>query len=229
VPNVRTASQAKAENILKMGQELGDLYSALWQEIAWIHSKWDEYVVLYGTKPERIDLLNRAAPAFFRLIQDVLWEDIVLHIARLTDSPKSLGKPNLSINRLAPLITDASLCAKVELLVATCVSASEFAKDWRNKHLAHRDLARAIAEVADPLMPASRAHVVKVLTSLTDLLNSLSLHYFDSTTFFEGTGSLGDAESLLYILDDGLKVADERRQRVESGVYDQKDIAKREL
>ena len=74
-----------------MGWELGELYAALWREVAGIHSKWAEYVVLYGTKESRVDLLNRAAPRFARLIQDTLWENTVLHIARLTDPPKSMG------------------------------------------------------------------------------------------------------------------------------------------
>ena len=77
-----------------MGEELGSLYHALWQEVVWLHTEWGEYVQLYGTKPSRIRLLNEAAPSFFRLVQDGLFETTVLKIARLTDPPKSLGKPN---------------------------------------------------------------------------------------------------------------------------------------
>lgn len=92
----RTADQALAENIRVMGKDLGELYSALWQEVAWVHSKWAEYVQLFGVKESRIDLLNRAAPRFARLLQDSLWEDVLLHIARLTDPAKSMGKSNLN-------------------------------------------------------------------------------------------------------------------------------------
>ena len=55
------------------------------QEAAFLHLKWNEYVVLFGTGPERVDLLNRAAPGFFHLVQDSWWDDLLLHISRMTD------------------------------------------------------------------------------------------------------------------------------------------------
>ncbi|WP_407690639.1 AbiU2 domain-containing protein [Rhodocyclus tenuis] len=70
-----------------MGGEIGKVYSALWQEVAWINKKWNQYVELFGTSPERIELLNRAAPSFFRTFQDSLLDDVLLHLARLTDPP----------------------------------------------------------------------------------------------------------------------------------------------
>ena len=48
-----------------MGEPLGKLYHALSNELAWHCLKWGEYVELVGTKPSRIDLLNRAAGGFF--------------------------------------------------------------------------------------------------------------------------------------------------------------------
>ncbi len=89
---IRTAEESKADHVAAMGVELGEFYSALWHELAWIHSKWAEYVTLFGTTSTRVELLNQAAPRFFRTIQDSLWEDVLLHIARLTDSPRSAGK-----------------------------------------------------------------------------------------------------------------------------------------
>jgi hypothetical protein len=40
---MRFAGQALAEHIEKTGSEVGSIYSALWQEIAWIHKKWAQY------------------------------------------------------------------------------------------------------------------------------------------------------------------------------------------
>ena len=54
--------------------------------------KWNDFVELFGTKETRIDLLNGSAPRFFRIVQNVLWEETLLHLARLTDSPDSVGK-----------------------------------------------------------------------------------------------------------------------------------------
>ena len=75
-----------------MGPRLGPVYNALWNEVAWLHAKLHEYKQLYGEKPARLELLNRAAGLFFRIVQDTLWEDTLLYLARLTDPPRSAGR-----------------------------------------------------------------------------------------------------------------------------------------
>jgi hypothetical protein len=97
----QTADESKISNVAAMGEPLGALYSALWQHFATTYTHWLEYVELFGKKPERIDLLNRAAPQFFRMIQDELWEISLLHLARITDAPLMAGRTNLSIRALA--------------------------------------------------------------------------------------------------------------------------------
>ena len=105
--NFLTAEEQRQECIQQMGDTLGCQFHALWQEVAWLYSKWAEYLELFGTSPFRVELLNSAAPGFFRIVQDTLWEDTILHIARLTDRPESFGKANLTIRRLPGLVDDA--------------------------------------------------------------------------------------------------------------------------
>jgi AbiU2 len=146
-PAYQTAEEVKTANIAKMGEPLGVLYSALWQAVTTIHFYWREYVELFGTKPERIDLLNRAAPTFFRMLQDELWESSLLHLARLTDPATSQGKAdrsNLTIQALPALIADAKLKGEVDKLIAEAKKQTEFCRDWRNRHIAHRDLKLAV-------------------------------------------------------------------------------------
>ncbi|MGZ8401653.1 MAG: AbiU2 domain-containing protein [Methyloceanibacter sp.] len=102
-----TAQESRERYIAKMGEALGTQFAALWQEVAHLHMSWSEYVELFGTKPSRIDLLNSAAPRFFRILQDALWDETLLHIARLTDSPESgKGKSNLTIRNLPELVDE---------------------------------------------------------------------------------------------------------------------------
>jgi AbiU2 len=215
----RTAAQAKADHIAKMGDEIGAVYSALWQEVAWINKKWAQYVELFGTSPERIDLLNRAAPSMIRTVQDTLWEDVLLHLARLTDPPKSMGKANLSVRHLTALLTSSPINTKAESLAVAALDACEFARDWRNRRLAHRDLDLALGQSVQPLAPASRAAVKASVTALEELLNAVSLHYLDSTTFFDLGPGGEDAVSLLYLLRDGLQFRDDRLARMKRGEH----------
>jgi len=224
-----TAEEARTRSVQAMGLQLGEMYEALWQEIVWLHSKWAEYVALYGTKESRVVLLNKAAPRFARLIQDTLWEDVVLHIARLTDPPKSTGKENLTVQSLAMHIGDSATRAKVKQLVARAIKEAEFCRDWRNRHLAHRDLHLALARGADPLKTGSRQAVQELLRTLGEILDAVSLRYLDSTTHFESETDAGGALSLLYVLDDGLNLEEAKRERLRQGLvepddYKQKDI-----
>jgi hypothetical protein len=63
---ITTSDEARALYIEKMGEQLGARFDALWQEVALLHLRWAEFAKLFGTKP-RIDLLNQAAPSFFRI------------------------------------------------------------------------------------------------------------------------------------------------------------------
>src|SRR3990172_5145349 len=112
-----TPEEVRQQHLDLMGEELGSLYHALWNELAWLYAKWGEYVEMFGTKSSRIELVNQAAGHFFRVVQDSLWEDTLLHIARLTDPPKSRGKDNLTIRRLPGLIHQADLKKNVTALV----------------------------------------------------------------------------------------------------------------
>jgi hypothetical protein len=132
-----------------MGEDLGRFYHALSNELAWLYLKWGEYEALFGTKPSRIDLINKAAGEFFRIIQDGLWEDALLHIARLTDSPRSVGKDNLSIRGLPALIEKPELRQTVQELVDVALQKTGFARDWRNRHIAHKDLKLALCKGAE--------------------------------------------------------------------------------
>jgi len=226
----RTAEEVRQHHVEVLGDELGTLYNVLWNELAWLYSNWREYEELFGKKPSRIELINKAAGLFFRIVQDSLWEDSLLHIARLTDPPKSVGKDNLSIRRLPDLIENDALKKKVTELIKVSVEKAEFCRDWRNRRIAHKDLGLVLKTGAKPLKLASRAKVKEALSSIADVMNAISSHYMDSTTMYEGVGGTsGGAVSLLYVLDDGLRAKEERHERRKAGNYQPEDFEARDL
>ncbi len=225
----RTAKDAKQHHVEVMGEKLGPLYHALWNELAWLYSKWGEYVEVFGTKTSRVELVNQAAGQFFRIVQDSLWEDSLLHIARLTDSPKSAGKDNLTVRQFPDFIDDETLKISVTDLIDVAIKKTEFCRDWRNRHIAHKDLRLSLQAGAEPLKPANRAKVKEALSSISDVLNAVSNYYMGSTTMFEGMGSWNGAVSLLYVLDDGLRAKKERQDRQKAGEYHADDYKARDL
>lgn len=219
----KSAEQVEADHLAALGQGLGPLFHALDNEVGWLHAKWKQYRHLYAA-PEAIDVLNEAAGFFFRLMQDMMWEDAVLHVARLTDPPRSMRKDNLTFRRLPAAISEPALAGRVSALVDAAVSDSEFARDWRNRHLAHRDLHLALGSLAEPLALASRQHMETVLASFRSVLNAVNLHYWDSTTAYEEFLAEDDAESLLFHLRAALKVERKRRERWGKGVVLPEDL-----
>jgi plasmid stabilization system protein ParE len=225
----QTPEEVRQQHLDSMGEDLGALYHALWNELVWLYAKWGEYVEMFGTKPSRVELVNQAAGHFFRVIQDSLWEDTLLHIARLSDPPKSKGKDNLTIRRLPQLIHEPDVKKNVSELIEIAVRKADFCRDWRNRHIAHKDMGLALKSGAEPLKPASRAKVKEALGAIAEVLNAVSGHYMKSTTAFEGVGNWNGAVSLLYVIDDGLRAARERQERLRAGEYLVDDYRARDL
>lgn len=181
----KRVDQCKTEHVQHMGGALGALFNSLYSDLVWLHIKWAEYVELFGTKPERVDLLNSAAPNFFGIMQGVLLENIILHVARLTDPPRSFGKHNLTIRAL-PAAVSSNIAASVDHQVTEALKHSEFCGDWRDRYIARNDLALALGQAA-PLKDASREKLHSTLHAIGDVPNVVSGHYGLSPTAFEHT------------------------------------------
>lgn len=224
VSSLQSADEVRSGFIHAMGRELGELFHAVSIELAWAHGLWRQYRTLFGDKPSRIDLLNEAAPFFFRIVQDVFFEGTLLAIARLVGSAESRNKQNLAVDRFRPHLTDLKLRDEIDQLIAKAKSAGEFAVDWRNRRIAHRDLGLSLGTAAKPLKAASREKIEQALSALRDVLNHIEEVYCNATTTYTHSVTLGDAETLLYVIRDGLLREQERRARLRRGERHEDDI-----
>ena len=221
----RTAEEVKEGHVAALGSNLGLLYNHLSDECTWLHMKWREYSELFGTSPERLDVLNAAAGSFFRIVQDVMWDDALLGLARLTD-PERTGKyENLSIQALPKYLTDP-LLSLVESDIESAVKATGFARDWRNRRIAHTDLGLALGGgSAKPLEHASRISVNDALAAIASVLNRIDQHYFDSTVMYSMSEAAPPSSvSMLRRLRDGLEQEERRRERLWTGKLEPGDV-----
>ena len=212
-----TAEELEKRNIATMGEALGKQYSALCREVTILHLYWKQYTELFDTGQKRIDRLNQSAPGFFRMLQDELLLTNVLHIARLTDPPKSAGKSNLTIRNLPELVTDTTLKDRLTELLKVVDDKASFSRDWRNRRFSHHDLDLATNEKAKPLEPGSREEITATLKAIADVLNAVELHYFRGGTSFDVVQMPNGAATLLYLLGDGLKEKAARAERIKVG------------
>jgi hypothetical protein len=211
-----SADETRQEYITAMGQDLGSVFYRLYHELTLLHIRWREYTELFGTKPERVDLLNRAAGWFFRLVQATMEDYIVLSLSRITDKPKVAGKDTLTVQRLPKLVSDPGLAAEVQALVDVALVKTKSARDRRNRSIAHIDLLLALGQGAQPLEAASLQSVREALEAIAAVLNRLQVAYLatEPIPFDMTAGGLGDALSLLHVIRDGLEADEARHQRL---------------
>ena len=210
--HVSSAEEIRQEHLQAFGPNLGPVYNALHNDVAWLHQKWLEYRKLYAESRERIDLLNGAACEFFGILQFVLWRDVLLHIARLTDPPKTGSFENLTLRRLPTEVEDEGLAGEISSLVGDALARSEFARKLRNKIFAHTDFIQAIE--AEPLRVGSRDDVEQALRCIRAVLNRLHVSYMGGEVRFDRfMKSFRDADELVRLLEVALKAQDCLRQR----------------
>jgi len=217
------SEEVQAEHLASFGPKLGPIYSFLSSEVMWLHTKWSDYMTLYAGGEARIRLLNDSSPRFFRMIQIVLWRDTLMHIARLTDPPHQRGGENLTLLSLPAAIEDDELRTRVDGLLESVLRASAFARDYRNKHLAHKDLDHALDRVA-PLRPGSPRDVDDALGLFVKLLNEINSRYCDATMLYSDASRLSDTGLLLHWLALAQDVEARRRARVAAGTFTSEDL-----
>jgi hypothetical protein len=79
---------------------MSDVFRPLCSETTFIHSKWVLFRQLFATSKDRTELLNRAAVFVFGVFQEVLYDEIVVSLFRVTDPAKQGGFENCSLERL---------------------------------------------------------------------------------------------------------------------------------
>ncbi|PXX59530.1 hypothetical protein SAMN05660489_04555 [Pseudomonas sp. LAMO17WK12:I10] len=197
----RSSEEILAHYIETMGEPLGQAFWHLNQKVLEVHLVWEQYKQLYGGSEETVRLLNETAGLFFMVVQDSLWDSVLLGICRLTDPAQMSGKQNLSIRTLLPLIADEGLRQQTEELCNEALSKAEFARDHRNKRIAHEDKNRLYDRQAHPLGGISRALIKEMLQAITAVMNAINVFYCDTTMFYDDISSGGDAAWLVYKLE----------------------------
>jgi len=225
----KTAEEVKKEQQSIMGIELGSLYNLLYNETIWLHYKWIEFEELYGVKESRIKMLNQSAPFFFFIIQKVLWENILLGIARITDSTKTGDKRNISIQALPDLIENEELREKIKIEINEILQKTKFCRDWRNRWIAHYDYNLSLDSNAQPLETANRKLIKESLKQITAFINILHEHYFKSRLMLDHIKNNRGANLLLRTLKDGLREKENYLNRLATGKLLDYDYDKREI
>jgi len=160
-----------------MGAALGTFCHHLEQDFDSLSVKWCESTNLFREDEGQIDLLNAVASTFFYLVSQLMFNDAMLHLSRLSDPAQQGIYENLSIRRLPELIPDDDFRLKVESEVSKAVRACEFARVWRDKRLAHNSVDIATGQKLISHPDVVRDTVSKGIAAIGDVLRLVAKHY----------------------------------------------------
>lgn len=142
-----------------LGGEFGHVFYKL--HAAWLLAlaRYEEFTRLFGSR-NQVEHLNAIGGGFFGDVQYIFWDDLILRLCRLTDPVCTGKKRNLTI-QIVPKLCGTSLKAEIQGVVERAVKAACFARDHRNRRIAHEDYDLALRRDAEPL-PAANLEEAKV-------------------------------------------------------------------
>jgi hypothetical protein len=134
-----------------------------------------------------------------------------MHLCRVTDRTKTVGKDNLTIRLLPDLVTSQQLRDELEHLVQVVCDATDFARDWRNRRLAHDEL--RLGRNVTPLASAKFDYIDTALAAIRTVLNRLEQHYLNKTVSYEDTiPVLGGVQSFIAVVRKGVEARRSERE-----------------
>jgi len=162
---------------------------------------------------ERHKLLRQSAGLFFRVIGSVLLSDILMHLSKLTDPPKTAGKENLSLKRLLPYMVDDKSKKQFEKRLEEIETAMKPIRDWRNQHGAHHTLPYTQDELSfDHFHALTLEEIDAILVSIEDFMRSVYCVKTNRDLSFDKPILDKDFDSLLAYLEIGLKAAETEKR-----------------
>jgi hypothetical protein len=203
-----------------MPPDLAEIHDLLYQEVSWLHARWNLYCQLYASSEDTVDLLNRSASVFFGICQDVLIDSALLGISRLTDPEETrLGKekkPNLSLRQLLTTV-DAVAYPTLRDDIKQAIDATqgdfEFARDLRNRRIAHNDLSVHRKNPVTPLAKANHQKIETALENIRNIMNLVEEHVTGSTTGYSMIVLPGDGDALIACLRDAESYREQHQRR----------------
>ena len=187
-----------------LAPDLEELFHPINNEVTWLHTIWELYLQLYCATDKNYDIMNSTAPQFFAILQNVLFEQLILIVGRLTDPPTTLGKENASI---AMLIEKVKAHDSLQLANSMQKKLDEFRiehaafRTWRNKRVNHDDMATLLGKSADLMPEIPRRQAQTAIDQLAGIMNEFSEVLQGSTQIYKPfMVAKGDGNALLQAL-----------------------------
>lgn len=147
------------------------------------------------------------------MVNIVFVYDVILSLTRLTDPSKQGGKRNLSLYSLIDHIDEQPLQTKINTRIEEAVKQTTVARNWRNKHIAHRTFPNFSDSKFDPLPELTLESIKSAVRAVCDVLVFLYQEKMNKRMFFEDTIIRDDASALIAYLEIGYQYDEKMKQK----------------
>jgi len=120
--------------------KLQELFLGFRDQCIWLRCCYNTYLALYESGDCTKKVLQASAPEFFRDLNDILIEYVLLQICKITDPAESAGRKNLTFEGVNTVLGEDDLMTN-EIAEFSCGLSHyrELVKDSRNKLISHLD------------------------------------------------------------------------------------------
>ena len=180
-----------------LGDEFGTVLNGVLQHWCRGWVRVNQIHELYGDR-KTLDLLNTiTGGGLLWDVQQLMMDDLMLCVTRLTDPPKTGKKENLTVIRIPEFCEHLELRGKVQLLVDKAVEAAEPARTYRNQRISHIDL-RLERESANLVPRATLEEAEEVLDTVHSILKIIESRLLDAHLHDEVILSPGRAKTFIF-------------------------------
>lgn len=198
---------AAATTLIRKGIEvansIAELHEGLHPQVLQAHVRWAQFLTLFTASDDRMAFVFKVAPGFFRLVQDTFRDDAFIALSRLTDRSQSAGQANLTLFSLVEAAEAAglsALAASARALLDQLLDRVASLRVWRNKWLAHTDLAAALASKPLETTRVQRGDIDEALRLTREVMALFATHLGQHEYGYGSVVVFGDAKDLLKAL-----------------------------
>jgi hypothetical protein len=172
----------------------------------WVRLVFNEYRILYESGQARRELLDEVAKNFFRPLNKILVEYILLNMCKLTDPAGSRQDGNLTVKYILKLIgPETAKQLGLDKLSQSIHSLRPHILDARNKIIAHLDKETALSKGFLGAFPRETGDAF--WRDLEEFVNRVNKHYFERPFPIDAV-NMYNAENLVQALKKGVHYDD---------------------
>jgi hypothetical protein len=210
----------------QLTREDGEFLHGLRLEILGLRYHWQLFTQLYSHSDERVETLKGVADEFFGVVEQLLWDHVLLVIGKLLDRAKTGGQENLNFESAIDLLSHrnggndvANLKQRLDTLRTDC----ELVKKIRHKRLAHFDKTYMIERLnpGSSLPGVNFTGLQKTIFEAETLMNEIEKGFGEEPVLYDSHDSIVGNDLVWYLEQAGsykqVRERDKERKKREMG------------